>query len=104
MPKHFTELTAPAGTGAGDPVALDPAMPNGASYNVHFSGFGTATTNIQISHDGTTWTTLGAAATGNSVASYNLGGVRFARLNNSAWTSGNIVARIHGRSPAKVYA
>ena len=104
MPRHFFEMTAPAGTGPGTAVALDPAMPNGASYNLHFSGFGTGTTQVQISHDNVSWTNLGSAVTSNSVVSFNLGGIRWARLNNTAWTSGNYVARAHGRSPAKVYS
>ena len=104
MPRQYTDLAAPAGaTGPGAAVALDPALANGASYNVHFVIPGTATAQMQISHDDVTWTNLGSAQSSSAVVALNLGGVRFIRLNNTAWTSGANTARVHGRSPAKVY-
>jgi hypothetical protein len=101
--KHVTLAANPSGTGAGTAVKLDPAQSSGNAYTVQFVVPGTATTQIQVSYDNVSWTSIGSGATGNSVQSLNLGSA-WVRLNNTAWTSGACTAILHNRSPAKVYA
>jgi len=96
-------LTTAAAVAAGTPVAVSSSFPNGTSVIGHFVLTGTLTTNVQVSHDNVTWTSIGSAVSASSLVVFNVTGVKWIRLNTTAWTSGFPTARFHGLAPLRIY-